>query len=64
MGDGETLDSIDEGELVVGEDVVVRLDEEFLPGVVGDQLNKEALVKISSVNMDVVAAGLISPAGS
>ena len=40
MGDGETLGSLDEGELVVGEDVDVRLGEEVLPGVVGDQLDK------------------------
>ena len=31
-----------------GGGVAVRLDEEVLPGVVGDQLNKEALVKSSS----------------
>ena len=38
---GETLDELDDGELVVGEDVVVRLgEEEVLPGVVGDQLDK------------------------
>ena len=42
-----------------GGGVSVRLgEEEVLPGVVGDQLNKEALVKSSSVNLDVVASGL------
>ena len=41
MVNGETLDELDDGELVVGEDVVVRLgEEEVLPGVVGDQLDK------------------------
>ena len=40
MVNGETLDKLDDGELVVGEDVDVRLGEEVLPGVVGDQLDK------------------------
>ena len=41
MVNGETLDELDDDELVVGEDVVVRLgEEEVLPGVVGDQLDK------------------------